>query len=583
MPKRFAAFSALAIVAGAALASACSEEAGPMRLGDPSLSPDDGTTDRADAAAGDGGLLDDGGALPDGGAAPDLPFFSAAYIEDHVTATVPGQSNKGIGDLWPSCWGDDDALYTANGDGDGFGTSGFHDILVNRVTGSPFDTPSTLAGTALAGSDDVGTIWTPGNNHNRKPTGMLCVDGDIYLAVQDLSKDFNDAPAASISVSHDHGKTWTWDKSAPMFKDSVMTTLMFLDFGKNNANAIDDYAYVYALDHNWRFSSTVPSPTQLWLARVPKDKIRTRSAWTYYAGTDADGTPSFVADIDQRVPVLEDTRKVYTRRFDGAGTGGMTVLSQGGIVYVKALDRYLYTSWTEFTFEFYEAPKPWGPWKPFLSRDFGIYPWIPSAIGGYTTTIPSKFISPDGKTLFVQSNTFTSGQYNYALSLRKMFLEPYVSTSPSNELGTTNLAARSNGALPISRAGHAGATMGLIDGAVSDSIDSWTGERKEEDYWGVVWPRTFHVNRVAYTTGKMFGTNGGWFDSLRVQARFQGKWFDVGGATILPPYPYSNEAGSNVTYTIDFDPVVADGIRITGAPGGEATFTSAAEIAVYYR
>lgn len=125
--------------------------------------------------------------------------------------------------------------------------------------------------------------------------------------------------------------------------------------------------------------------------------------------------------------------------------------------------------------------------------------------------------------------------------------------------------------------------MGLIDGAVSDSIDSWTGERKEEDYWGVVWPRTFHVNRVAYTTGKMFGTNGGWFDSLRVQARFQGKWFDVGGATILPPYPYSNEAGSNVTYTIDFDPVVADGIRITGAPGGEATFTSAAEIAVYYR
>lgn len=47
---------------------------------------------------------------------PDTPFFATATIEDR--ATVSTQSD---GDLWPSCWSDDDALYTANGDGDAFG------------------------------------------------------------------------------------------------------------------------------------------------------------------------------------------------------------------------------------------------------------------------------------------------------------------------------------------------------------------------------------------------------------------------------------------------------------------------------
>jgi hypothetical protein len=103
--------------------------------------------------------------------------------------------------------------------------------------------------------------------------------------------------------------------------------------------------------------------------------------------------------------VLHDERREYP----GTVTSdGCSVLSQGGVVYNAPLRRYLYTSWTEFTHEFYEAPNPWGPWKLFLHKDFGPYPWWGdgSAIGlkngGYATTLPSKFISADGRRMWMQ-------------------------------------------------------------------------------------------------------------------------------------------------------------------------------------
>src|SRR3954470_3984714 len=76
-------------------------------------------------------------------APPETTAFSTTFVEEHPTATTASD-----GDLWPSCWSNDDAIYAANGDGNGFGTvSG--DTVVNRITGSPEPT-NTLAGTALA-------------------------------------------------------------------------------------------------------------------------------------------------------------------------------------------------------------------------------------------------------------------------------------------------------------------------------------------------------------------------------------------------------------------------------------------------
>jgi hypothetical protein len=355
-------------------------------------------------------------------------FFANAWIEE-------GTSYKTFsdGDLWPSCWSDDDNLYAANGDGRGFNffSVTYYDIVVNRISG----TFPNLSGQALAWGDAVGQVWNSSSLYNRKPTSMLCIDGALYLAVQDLSLDFNDAPTASISKSTDHGLTWTWD-ATPMFDKYQFTTLMFLDYGKDSANAIDSYVYVYGLDYNWRESNNhrVPDPLDLYLARVPRTSVLTRSTWTFYGGLDSANTTVWSADMSARVPVLHFDRAAYLAssplHFDH-----LPALTQGGIVYDKPLNRYIYSAWTQYTFEFYEAPQPWGPWTHFLTQNFGKYPWTYERHGGYGTTIPSKFISEDGRQMWVQSNVCPcgdAGTTDYQFGLRRLYLEPI--DAPSSEV-----------------------------------------------------------------------------------------------------------------------------------------------------
>ncbi len=181
----------------------------------------------------------------------------------------------GNGDLWPSCWASDGNLYAANGDGTNF-NGPFNAMAIGKIAGMP----PHLAGTYVAG--DVGHNYA-GSPYTDKPTGMLCINGAIYLAYQNLNEStFNDAPAATILRSDDDGATWSANPASPMFGAPgdptnpaayKFTTIFFLDFGKDSDNAIDGYVYAYALDNNWR------EQTALYLARVPADSILDRSKW----------------------------------------------------------------------------------------------------------------------------------------------------------------------------------------------------------------------------------------------------------------------------------------------------------------
>lgn len=525
-------------------------------------------------------------------------FFATVAVDSSYRVTTDSD-----GDLWPTCWADDDALYTANGDGGGFGTGRHADIVVNRITGDP---ETGLAGQRLAAGNAVGTIWGDASVYNRKPTGITCADGRLYLAVQDLrsapaAQAFDDAPYASMSWSDDHGRTWQQTQQ-PMFTDGVFTTIFFLDFGRNGRAAqaalgpqAAGYVYAYGMDGNWRgsFSGAVADPVDLYLARAPKDAVQQRSRWEFFAGTNGEG-PVWSPRLTERRSVLHDTRRQYPsiRNADGH-PHNLSVISQGGVLYVEPLRRYVYTSWTEYTFEFYESPTPWGPWKLFFTKDFGGYPWYGRGPrcpgpknGGYATTIPSKFVAADGLSLWVQANWWVGndcGEVAYRYSLRKLQLRPFVAQTPTNQPDPRENLSVTDTATPIEKSAHYGHPERYHDGDLSTSEDSFDQENKNLDWWGITWAQPYRFNAVVYTTGEMFD-DGGWFAaSLRVQVRQNFRWVDVANADLAPRYPYSSAAGPYRSFTFRFATTSGDGVRVIGKPGGSSYFTSIAELEVYYR
>lgn len=520
-----------------------------------------------------------GAAAPRAGqaAASDVPppstFVGTAEIEESGSVATASD-----GDLWPSCWSEDGSLYSANGDGKGFSLYGpFADIAVNRVEGMPPD----LTGETIARGDEVGPIWS-GAGYNRKPTGMVCEGDTIYLAVQDLALDFNDVPAATIVKSTDGGRTWSWDRSAPMFDDHVFTTIWFADYGRGGERTPGRYVYAYGLDGNWRdsFDDTVEDPQDVYLARVPRSRVDEGSAWQFYTGSGSGSgdKPRWSNKIADREPVLRDTRRVYEQTYSTNRVSDLSVLSQGGVTYVPGLDRYIYTSWTEYTFEFYESPTPWGPWKHFQSKDFGGYPWDQNQHGGYATTIPSKFMSDDGKTLWVQSNVCPCGGGGtsvYNFNLRKLSLTRS-DPAPAADLPSASVnLAESPDAVPVSKSTQHGRLDRVNDGDLTAGEDDFDDEVKSSSWWGYTWPSRHRLNRVDFTSGKVFD-DGGWFAGRPiVEVRRDGRWTRADAQTITPAY---QPDAPFTTYEITFAPTEADGVRVVGVPGGSRTFSSVAEV-----
>lgn len=526
-------------------------------------------------------------------------LFATVAIPPHATVGSPSD-----GDLWPSAWADDGALYAACGDGLGFNSNEWGDVVFNRIDGTP---ETGLDGQRLASGRQIARVWTDPQEYNSKPTGLVAVDGnrdgrdELYLAVQDLrcgeSPDtFNTAPAAGIVVSTDYGHTWSQGEE-PMFRGEF-TTIMFLDFGRSNSGAqvmrelstedgVDpaEYVYAYGLDHNWRtsYSRAVPDPTELFLARVHSSRIQDRQAWEFHTG---DG---WSRRIEDRRAVLTDTRRVGQNPplpmapppIDG------TLIAQGGVVYNAPLRRFIYTSWTEFTFQFYESPTPWGPWRRFLSHDFGPYPWrgpkSPEAHhGGYATTIPSKFISDDGRRMWVQSNWFvtastaTGSSYHFSLRPLEVTLDSGEHAAPP--LHDRDLAVLP-GAVPIASSCR-GDLRAILEPDPELAVDSWNGERRELDFWGVTWPDTQVFSEVHFQSGPHdFGS--GWFaDTPRLEVRTGGQWVEV-DCDVSPEYPRDWTATGHKRYTFAFSTQHANGVRLLGAPAGWGGYSSIARFEVY--
>lgn len=497
------------------------------------------------------------------------------------------------GDLWPSCWASNDNIYSAWGDGRGFDLDGqFHDVGTATITGSD---PAELTGENTAVGAAVAPLWTGEGNATRKPTGMLCVGDTLYLAVQDLAVSFNEAPAATIVKSTDGGETWTHSGDGPMFDDHTFTTVWFADFGKGGEWNTTEYAYAYGLDGNWRLSSNdaVEDPVDVFLARVPLREVDDIRRWEFFKGFKKDGTtPTWAKDVEQKVPVLTDTQRVYENEFRAPGGQGYTTISQGGVLYDEPLDRYIYSSWSEWTHNFYESPTPWGPWTTMYERDYTNLYWNdsvdtsppPEQYSGYATTLPSKFLSDDGKTMLLQANrccSLPNQHVSYNFSTRELHIEPMRSEPLANVAGPENLATLDT-AVAVSKSVRQGTLDALSDARTDRTLDDYDGEIKDSSFWGYTWPQDLTFNNVVFTTGQT-AEDGGWFIVRpQVQVRQDGVWSTVHGTTWSPSFSPGGPGQSPTSYEINFPKTSGDGIRVIGVPGGNHRYTSVSEMAVHY-
>lgn len=286
-------------------------------------------------------------------------------------------------DNFPITWAEDDALYTAYGDGWGFEPRTEKKLSLGfaKVLGGPED----FRGVNIR--SETGELTGDGPAGG-KASGMLCVDGVLYMWVRNLGN-------SQLAWSEDHGRTWHWG-----FKfETSFGCPTFLNFGRNYEGARDRYVYTYSNDG----PSAYESYDGMVLARVPRQRIRDREAYEFFVRLDERGEPVWTRDIDQRGHVFVNPKGCQ----------------RSDVVYNPGIKRYLMCLGIdhEGSWGIFDAPEPWGPWTTAFFTEY----WGLGRTHYYR--IPSKWISPDGRTMYlVFSGRNHNGVVYDAFCVRKLTL-----------------------------------------------------------------------------------------------------------------------------------------------------------------
>ena len=309
------------------------------------------------------------------------------------------------GDTWACAWAPDGTLYTVMDDTTGFNMGLSPSQGRNVALGSFEDTaPPALAGVNVTGLEAYGRSGQLGaDGACWKGNGMISVDGLLYLSVsrhwyhvkeydsRQYSRD------ASIVKSDNDGRTFGPEPylaepmCAPLFPGPRFATPFFVDFGQDGAEADAAGGCVYAVstDGYW------DNGNALHLARTLRSDLPNLSldTWEFYCGTRRGSTEPIWRPgrpgLDACYPILSEPF--------GFGQTGMTYIAQTG--------RFLLIGWNyplltrdqmqnkTSVWNVYDSPTPWGPWNHVAAHTW-------ETEGLYNPCLPSKFISPDGCSLW---------------------------------------------------------------------------------------------------------------------------------------------------------------------------------------
>lgn len=348
-----------------------------------------------------------------------IPKIPKSNLIMEVQTEQPG--HIGTGDMWPLTWGKDDNIYAAAGDNFGIPKTTFSPMNIFIVQGVPAKGIKIEEIHHLPVDPKI-YCWGPLTDINLgiKPAGMLCVNGVLYLSVENIN--YGDNPRFNrqhnlngwIITSNDNGRTWNADATRQSFFTGRTASAHFLQFGRDYALARDEFVYAY-FPSSFNGQSYWCNNDGILIGRVPKNAILTRAAWQFLSSFDNCGVPIWNNDDSCAIPV-----------FSYPGFTG-----ENHVSYNVGLKRYLMGNYAFYDdngrpmpvhqagpagrlksqLTLYESPEPWGPWRLFWTEDN----WDEN----YQPVFPVKWMSADG----LDITMVYAGSNNYNFTTRKIHLK----------------------------------------------------------------------------------------------------------------------------------------------------------------
>ena len=339
------------------------------------------------------------------------------------------------GDNWCLTWAVDDAQITSMCDGNWMAvgkyntkTEAYHNHLY-KITGGP----DHFTRCFLYQYPDF-----RGNYDGWYGYGIIAIDSTIYSMVSKTLDSTWKPPFQGLKMlkSPDNGKTWyrinskgeeklleTFDRK---MRDDTTRNEMFLirDFGRKgygkvaypftycsfvqrgraNSEAGDDYVYIYAPE----FCRS----NKLLLARVNKNELGHLDKWEFFKKWNGD-KPVWTKDIEQRGAVYEFPAVSEHGELFGWYSWlpsvvwnkglGLYIMAAGGtrannVEYPGDTTGMYYDNWVHTktgSLGFWYSENPYGPWKQFYYTDY----WFVDTKNNrtYQPKLSPKWISKDGK------------------------------------------------------------------------------------------------------------------------------------------------------------------------------------------
>jgi hypothetical protein len=322
------------------------------------------------------------------------------------------------GDTWYPSWASNDTLYSPWTDGHTTRLDGYRE----ESNSGDSQTHNTTGHGLMVGDDpmqltaySIGTYRSPAlPYHGRYPCGSLLYNGVWYYGTYCLDPSGQATygkqvinwpwmgPFVGFRISTDYGHSWKecpHNPEKPLFGETGINgypvkigSPHFVDFGKNMQYSPDGKAYLVA--HGADISDLKPrfwndswiTADQIYLLRVKPsiESMNQADAYEFYAGRDLNGNPLWTSEFGRIKPLLEWNNNMgcVTITYNSPLKKYLMCITDGGNTCSK-MNTYIL-----------ESELITGEWRLVsYMKDFGEQ--------AYFVNIPSKFISPDGKIIWL--------------------------------------------------------------------------------------------------------------------------------------------------------------------------------------